>query len=133
MGDPLPTAHDHRPGDVVHVVLLRFLPTTSAEQRAEVQRRFHALADSRRNGRPLIRRIRSGPQISPEPGRGRYGAGFVVEFDSEGDRNFYLGRPFVGDAPYDEPHDAFKAFVGPLLEPDGGVLTFDLASGSPLA
>lgn len=132
--EPLPTAPDHGPGDVVHVVLFRFAPTTTADQRTEVQRRFLALADAERDGRRYVRSIRSGPQLSPEGAGHGFELGFVVEFDSEGDRNFYLGRPFVGDASFDEAHDAFTSFVLPFLEPGGnGVLVFDLVAGSPAA
>lgn len=127
MTDVLDTASDHGPADLVHIVLFRFAASTTAEQRADVQRRFQALAEAERDGRRYIRSIRSGPQISPEGAGHGFDAGFVVEFASEGDRNFYLGRPFVGDAAYDGPHDAFKAFVGSLVE---DVLVFDLAAGS---
>ena len=126
----LSTAPDHRPGDVLHVVLFRFRDSTSDKQRREVERRFRALADGTRDGRRYIRSIRSGRQISPEGAGHGFQLGFVVEFSSEGDRNHYLGRPFVGDsADYDADHDAFKHFVEPLIEPDGaGVLVFDLRS-----
>ena len=127
MTDALETAADHRPGDVVHIVLFRFRATASREDRAEVQRRFLALADAERDGRRYIRSIRSGPQVSPEGAGHGFDIGFVVEFASEGDRNFYLGRPFVGDAPYDLPHDAFKASVGGFVE---DVLVFDLVAGT---
>lgn len=125
---PLSRSPDHRPGDVVHVVLFRFRAGTSAADRREVERRFHALADGMRDGRPYIRSIRSGPQISPEGAGHGFELGFVVEFDSEGDRNHYLGRPFVGgSADFDPDHAAFTQFVGPLLAPGGdGVLVFDL-------
>lgn len=128
----LSTAPDHRPGDVVHVVLFRFRDSTSAEERREVERRFRALADGTRNGRRYIRSIRSGAQISPEVAGHGFEVGFVVEFSSEGDRNYYLGRPVVGDSDdFDRDHDAFKRFVGPLVAPDGaGVLVFDLHSGA---
>ncbi|MDH2444270.1 Dabb family protein [Amnibacterium sp. CER49] len=121
----LETDPGYKPGDVVHIVLFRLRDDATDADRAEVERRFRALADSEREGRRYIRRIRSGPQTSPEGvGRGLE-LGFVVEFASEGDRNYYLGRPFVGEGvPFDEPHDAFKAFVGPLLAEDG-VLVFD--------
>lgn len=127
MTDVLATAADHRPGDLLHIVLFRFRADTTTAQRADVQGRFLALADGERDGRRYIRSIRSGPQASPEGAGHGFDVGFVVEFASEGDRNFYLGRPFVGDAAFDVPHDAFKAFVGPLVE---DVLVFDLVAGS---
>lgn len=125
--EPLPTDPEHGRGDVVHVVLFRFRAETAEADRAEVQRRFLALADAERDGRRLIRRIRSGPQASPEGHGHGFELGFVVEFDSLGDRNHYLGPPFTGGQPFDAAHAAFTRFVGPLLEPDGrGVLVFDL-------
>lgn len=124
---PLNTSPDHRSGDVVHIVLFRFRDSTTTADRGEVARRFHALAGGRRDGRPYIRSIRSGSQISPEGAGHGFELGFVVEFASEGDRNHYLGRPFVGDSDFDPDHDAFKQFVAPLLAPGGaGVLVFDL-------
>lgn len=120
----------HRPGDIVHVVLLRLHDAATDADRLEVDRRFRALADTERDGRRYIRRIRSGPQISPEGEPHGFELGFVVEFDSEGDRNHYLGRPFVAeDAGFDLEHDAFKQFVGPLLAQDDGVLVFDFVDG----
>ncbi len=129
-GAPLPTDPEHGRGDVVHVVLFRFRPEATAQQRAELQRRFLALADSEREGRRYVRSIRSGVQVSPEGAGHGFEVGFVVEFDSLGDRNFYLGRPFVGDEPFDVAHDDFKRFAGPLLDGDGrGALVFDLVAG----
>lgn len=134
---PLRTAPGFRPGDIVHIVLVRFRDSTSAPERREVERRFLALADGLRHGRRYIRSIRSGPQISPEDAGHGFEVGFVVEFSSEGDRNYYLGHPVVGDSDdfdrddFDPDHDAFKRFVGPLVAPDGaGVLIFDLHAGA---
>lgn len=137
MDDPtasaLSTDPAHLPGEVVHIVLFRLHDGASAEDRAEVERRFRALADGTRDGRRYIRSIRSGPQISPEGAGHGFELGFVVEFSSEGDRNHYLGRPFVGDSSdFDTDHDDFKHFVAPLLAPGGdGVLVFDLHSDEP--
>ena len=131
MSDALDIDPRHRPGDLVHIVLFRLRDDATDADRREVDRRFRALADTERDGRRYIRRIRSGPQISPEGQGHGYQLGFVVEFDSEGDRNWYLGRPFVAeDADFDPEHDAFKQFVGPLLAPEGGVLVFDLVDGA---
>jgi hypothetical protein len=126
----LETDPGYRPGDLVHVVLFRLREDATDDDRREVDRRFRALADTERDGRRYIRRIRSGPQISPEGHGHGYELGFVVEFGSEGDRNHYLGRPFVAeDAAFDQEHDAFKRFVGPLLADEDGVLVFDLVDG----
>lgn len=127
----LETDPRHGPGDLVHIVLFRLHDGATDADRREVDRRFRALAETKRDGRRYIRRIRSGPQISPEGHAHGFELGFVVEFDSEGDRNWYLGRPFVAeDADFDPEHDAFKQFVGPLLAPEDGVLVYDLVDGA---
>jgi hypothetical protein len=126
----LETDPGFRPGDLVHIVLFRLHDGATDADRREVDRRFRALADTERDGRRYIRRIRSGPQVSPEGKARGLELGFVVEFESEGDRNWYLGRPFVAeDADFDLEHDAFKQFVGPLLAKDDGVLVFDFVDG----
>ena len=55
----------HR-GLVRHIVLFRFLPTITDEQRAEVVRRFMALARTsrREDGSPVVVSIETGAQIS---------------------------------------------------------------------
>ena len=114
-----PTARDYQPGEVHHIVLFRPVDATD-NVAAEITRRFLALAGSERDGAPYISSISGGRQISPEPGASPATLGFVVVFASIGDRNFYLGRPFVPEgSEYDLEHDAFKEFVGPLLAPDG--------------
>lgn len=108
------TAPDYRPGAVTHIVLFRYAPGAPID---EIRDRFHALAASER-----IVSIASGPQASGESDR--FDDGFIVTFDSLGDRNFYVGEPFVTDpAEYDAEHHAFKQFVGPHLE---AVEVFDL-------
>jgi len=124
------TASDYRPGLVTHIVLFAYAPTTTEEQKSEVARRFHSLAESRRNGAPYIVSITSGAQISGEVAPGGYESGFVVTFESLGDRNFYVGEPVVTDSAYfDAVHHEFKSFVGPLLrEGPEGVLVFDFVA-----
>jgi hypothetical protein len=120
------TAADYRPGPLRHIVLFRYRPGVTPAQRAEVIRRFLALRERcRRGGRPYIVTIEQGRQNSGEGAGGPYEQGFVVTFRSQGDRNYYVGRPIVQDAAYYDPeHEAFKAFVGPLLDRDGA-LVFD--------
>lgn len=127
------TARDYRPGPVTHIVLFGYAPTTTDEQKADVARRFHALADTERDGSPYIVSITSGAQISGETAPGGFDYGFVVTFASLGDRNYYVGEPVVTDpAFYDPVHHEFKAFVGPLLRKGSdGALVFDFVA--PLA
>lgn len=56
--------------------------------------------------------------------------GFIVTFNSEGDRNYYVGQPVVTDSGfYDPKHQAFKDFVGPLLASTAAALVFDFTVG----
>ena len=121
------TAPDFHPGKVRHIVLMRFLPTITDAQRAEVVRRFMALGQvSRRdNGQQVIADIETGVQMSGEGVDQGFGQGFVVTFNSEGDRNYYVGKPVVSDPAYFDPaHEAFKKFAAPYII---GVLVFDYA------
>jgi hypothetical protein len=122
------TARDYRPGTVTHIVLFKYAPAATEADRAEVARRFHALAATDRGGAPYIVSITSGAQRSGEAAPGGFEHGFVVTFSSFGDRNFYVGEPIVTDPEfYDRVHAEFKEFVGPLLAPPGDVLVFDFA------
>ncbi|WP_239020256.1 Dabb family protein [Novacetimonas pomaceti] len=119
------TAPDFRPGKVRHIVLMRFLPTITDAQRAEVVRRFRALAQvSRRdNGQQVVAGIETGVQMSGEGADQGFDQAFVMTFNSEGDRNYYVGRPVVTDPAYFDPaHEAFKKFAAPYII---GVLVFD--------
>ncbi|WP_150309100.1 Dabb family protein [Planctomonas psychrotolerans] len=121
------TASDYGVGEVVHIVLFRLRDGSTAEDAAEVERRFRALSDSRRSGEPYIVSIRSGVQNSGEGASRGFELGFVLTFASLGDRNFYVGEPIISDREhYDLEHAAFKEFAGPFIQPgNGGVLVFD--------
>lgn len=125
------TAPGYRPGLLRHIVLFQYGEKTTPALRQEIADRFCALAESLRNGKRYIVSIESGSQISPEGLHRGLEHGFIVTFESEGDRNYYLGRPFINDpALYDPAHDQFKQFVGPYLAPGpDGVLVFDFAVG----
>ncbi|MET1051370.1 MAG: Dabb family protein [Mycetocola sp.] len=122
------TARDYRPGVVRHIVLFRYAPGVSDAEKAEVQRLFLALQSSlRHDGRPYIVSIVAGPQSNGEGAHHDFEQGFIVTFDSQGDRNYYVGRPLVDDPQFfDAMHDEFKAHVGQHLLPGpDGVLVFD--------
>lgn len=119
------TAPDFQPGTLRHMVMFRFRPEVTPALRNEVTKRFLALASlSRRpDGKPVVVSIEAGPQNSGENSDLGLQEGYLVTFKSEGDRNFYVGRPIVTDARYfDAAHDAFKTFAGPYLEK---VVVFD--------
>lgn len=110
------TAPDYKPGLLKHIVLFKYKKTVTAAQRADVVSRFLSLRRTLRPGAnaPYILSIVEGQQNSGEGADGGFEQGFVVTFKSEGDRNYYVGKPLVdtqGD--YDLAHDAFKQFVAP--------------------
>ncbi|NEM90531.1 Dabb family protein [Galbitalea soli] len=124
VGEQQFVARDYRPGLVTHAVFFRFADGVTPEQVAEVGRRFHALAATRReDGEPYILSIVSGEQQSSEDAGHGFEWAFAVAFASLGDRNFYVGRPVV-ETPgrYDPEHDAFKDWVAPFL---ADVMVFD--------
>ncbi|WP_241694372.1 Dabb family protein [Komagataeibacter melomenusus] len=112
------TAPGFHRGLVRHIVLFRFLPTITDAQRAEVVSRFMALARTsrREDGSPVVVSIETGAQISGEGVDEGLQQAFVVTFRSEGDRNYYVGRPVVTDPAYFDPaHEAFKKFAAPYI------------------
>ena len=113
-----------------HIVLFKFRDDVTVEMRAEVAKRFDALKSSERDDKPYILDIVHGAQNSEEGAHKDYELGFIVKFDNEDDRAYYVGRPFVGDGPFDRAHDEFKTFVGPLLAETNGVLVFDFTEGN---
>lgn len=124
------TASGYKPGILKHIVLFKYKQSMTQVQRDEVVNRFLALKRSKRPGdnSPYILSIVEGVQNSGEGVSGGFEQGFIVTFKSEGDRNFYVGKPLVDTRGYyDEAHDAFKQYVGPLLSEDHGVLVFDFS------
>jgi len=105
-----------RAGMVRHFVAFRFKPEVSAPDRAEVRRRFlelrravHAPGDA-----PYLVSIESGDADSPEGLDQHMTQAYLVTFRTPADRDYYVNQ--------DPAHQAFKAFVGPLLD---GVYVFD--------
>lgn len=131
IGERAFTSRDYGAIPIRHIVLLRFanhVPTATRESMIE---RFLRLKDDcLRDGRPYIRSIEHGRQESGEGNGFGFEHAFFMTFDSEGDRNFYVGEPIVHDATcFDPVHHAFKAAIGPLLAPQG-VLVFDFFPGA---
>lgn len=124
------TASDYKPGVVRHIVLFRYVKSATPAQIAEVKSRFLALRTlARRDGKNYILSIETGSEISGEGADQGLEQGFIVTFRSQGDRNYYVGQPVVTDSNfYDPAHQAFKDFVGPLLD-QNGALVFDFAVG----
>ncbi|WP_043301375.1 Dabb family protein [Burkholderia paludis] len=127
------TAAGYRVGTVRHLVLLRFAERVPESLQREAVEAFLALRDSCvRDGRPYILSIEHGLQGSGEGADRGFEHAFLLSFASEGDRNYYVGEPVVDDpAFYDLQHHAFKADIGPLLDPQH-VLVFDYTlAGAP--
>lgn len=118
------TSADYRPGVIRHLVLFRFKDNATAEETAEVMKRFLSLKDTaQRAGSPYIVSIDAGEQTSGEQAGQGMSQGYVVTFASEGDRNYYVGTPIVEDETKVDPaHAAFKKFVGPLLDTNGAIV-----------
>lgn len=119
------TAADWHVGTVRHMVMFRYKKDATTAQRAEVSGRFlHLAQDSRRpDGRPVVVSIETGFQNSGEGVEGGLQQAFLVTFRSEGDRNYYVGKPVVTDPAFFDPaHEAFKEFAGPYLDK---VMVFD--------
>lgn len=121
------TAPDYKTGKIQHIVLFRFKKDVSPEQRQQVLQKFMQLKNTaQRNGKPYILSLEAGAINESLEGAGQgFEQAYIVEFSSEGDRNYYVGTPAVTDpALYDPEHEKFKTFVGPLLD-ENGALVFD--------
>ncbi|GAB6854830.1 Dabb family protein [Asaia astilbis] len=125
IGLPAFTSPSWRPGLLRHVVMFRYKPGVTAAMRAEITARFLRLAqDSRRpDGTHPVKTIETGLQNSGEGVDAGLQQAFIVTFASEGDRNFYVGKPVITDpAWFDPAHEAFKSFAAPAIDK---VVVFD--------
>lgn len=131
IGERAFTARDYGAVPLRHIVLLRFANDVPIATREHMIERFVRLKDDcLREGRPYIRSLEHGRQESGEGNGLGFEHVFLMTFDSEGDRNFYVGEPIVHDAAcFDPVHHAFKAAIGPTLAPQG-VLVFDFFPGA---
>lgn len=123
------TDPSYKPGIIRHIVLLRYKPEVSVAQRRAILERFVNMKSMAvRDGHPYILSIHAGAQKSTEDLGQGFDQVFIVKFQSEGDRNYYIGTPAVTDpAFYDPNHEKLKNLVNPLLA-DNGVLVFDFTS-----
>ena len=124
----------YRPGIIRHFVSFKFKAGTSDEQIQNVKERFLALKQQcLRNGAHYIKSIETGYANSFEGADEGKQIAFLVTFQSEGDRNYYVGQPLISDLQpefYDAKHLEFKKMVGPLLETSGGAFVFDYRAGN---
>jgi hypothetical protein len=126
-GSNIFTSKTYNPGIVKHIVIFKYKDSVTMEQKKDIIQRFLNLKQSRRPGEkdPYIISITTGSQSSGEKVSLGFEQAFIVTFQSEGDRNYYVGTPVVDDpVHYDKQHADFKKFVGPLLAENNGVLVF---------
>lgn len=123
------TASDYKPGQVRHIVLVRFKDGITPSQRQNIIQAFLDLQkQSLRNGKPYIHSIETGTQLSGEGASRGFEQAFIVTFGSEGDRNYFIGTPIVTDPHYYESaHAKFKDIFKPLLA-ENGLISFDFAA-----
>ncbi|MBT2621236.1 Dabb family protein [Chryseobacterium sp. ISL-6] len=109
-----------------HWVLFKFRSDITPPEKQMVIDRFLALKNSVKNGTSYIPFIEYGYEDNRVKEAGGFDVAFRVGFSSLKDRDYYVGKPFQTDpGTFDPMHDDFKNFVGPYLNPTGGVLVFD--------
>ena len=120
------TKSDYKSGTIRHIVLFRFKADVTTAQKDQIVAEFKNLQQHcLRDGKPYIQSLSYGDQMSGEGASQGFTLGFIVTFNSEGDRNYYVGEPLVHDPQfYDAAHHNFKRLVGPLLDVQGA-LVFD--------
>ena len=129
VGPDVFTASDFGAGCVRHIVLYQFKPGLTGRRMDDILDGFLRLQlDARRNGKPYIVSIDGGYQQSGERQGAGFQLGFIVTFESLGDRNYFVGSPVVRDRAYtDSAAAAFRASIAPFLT-DNGTLVFDLVA-----
>ncbi|TGJ80267.1 hypothetical protein E0Z10_g8502 [Xylaria hypoxylon] len=96
---------------VNHLVLFQFKAEVSTESVDKIYTGMLSLKDAcLRDGtqKPYIKSLTGGKDNSPEGQQNGIQYAFVVEFDNEDDRNFYVHE--------DKAHKAFVAKLMPILE-----------------
>ncbi len=100
---------------VIHIVFFEFPETASQEEVETHCKAFLALKDTcRKDGHPYILSVQGGKQMSIE-NRPNWTHGFVAEFASESDRDYYIKEDAV--------HHVFSANVRKTIV-KGQVLDF---------
>ncbi|KAF1943133.1 hypothetical protein EJ02DRAFT_343894 [Clathrospora elynae] len=92
---------------IIHIVLFEWKSTASPEQVEEACKRMLALQDQcihPTSQNPYIRSFSGGKNNSPEGHAGDLTHGFVVEFESAEDRDYYVYK--------DPAHQEFVKFAG---------------------
>jgi len=96
---------------IIHIVLFEFTPTTELETIHDVCSRMLGLRTQcihPTSQKPYILSSSGGRDNSPEGQQGGFSHGFVVEFENEEDREYYLEK--------DPAHLAFVKSLEGILE-----------------
>lgn len=116
--------------EIKHIVVFKYKPTITPQQKQEVMKRFLALKEeSKKDGKSYIISLIGGDCTgSLERLTRDFEHSFIITFKNQDDFNYYLGEPFA--SPFDQAHDDFKKFVGPFLSVDesgqtNGAMVFD--------
>ncbi|CEL10579.1 hypothetical protein ASPCAL13696 [Aspergillus calidoustus] len=96
---------------ITRVVQIQFKDGVDADTRRTTLEKVRAMKVnclSRETGQPYIQSIKVGKDVSPEPLNNGFTHQFILEFNSEADRDYYSSR--------DPAHQAVIAGLGPVLE-----------------
>ncbi|KAF2497951.1 dabb-domain-containing protein [Lophium mytilinum] len=96
---------------IIHIVLFEFKPTTTHAQIEHTCEQFLALGEKcihPTTKKPYVKSVKGGRDNSPEGHQGGFSHGFVVEFENEEDRKYYLES--------DPSHVQFTKDVGPIIQ-----------------
>ncbi|KAG8933636.1 hypothetical protein FRC03_009757 [Tulasnella sp. 419] len=105
----------------LHIVVFKYKPSTSSEDKLKVANDFLALKDACKlvgSSSPYISSIRAGSNYSEEGFHKGFEHAFVVEFRNEEERQYYLSE--------DPAHASFKLSIGQLVE---DIFVFDFKPG----
>ncbi|OAK98439.1 hypothetical protein IQ06DRAFT_379270 [Phaeosphaeriaceae sp. SRC1lsM3a] len=106
---------------IIHIVLFEWKSTASHEQIKEACNRMLALREKcihPTSQKPYIKSFSGGKNNSPEGHAAPHTHGFVVEFENEEDRDYYVYK--------DPAHQEFVAFAGGVAN---GVKVVDYEPG----
>jgi len=117
-----------------HLVMFKFKSTVNDTIQQQVMDTYLSLYNKcvLPNGKQYINLMTGGYNNSMEAHDQGFTQGYTVVFSSVQDRDYFVGRPYT--TPYDPLHDAFKAYVGPLLDCGNsvncnqGVFVFDYSA-----
>ncbi|HLX54144.1 MAG TPA: Dabb family protein [Aquella sp.] len=116
--------------EIKHIVVFKYKPTVTLQQKQEVMNRFLALKEEcKKDGKSYIISLIGGDCTkSQERLTSGFEHSFIATFKNQDDFNYYLGDAFT--SPFDLVHDEFKKFVGPFLAVDengktNGAMVFD--------